>query len=81
MSEHEDPATPLGLKERAVARRAWPRVTNFAQNGEGDWVPAIPLPFIGLRKKCTCGAKFWTTEGYRAHYALRHIVDPLGTAP
>jgi hypothetical protein len=45
------------------------------QNKRGEWVPAIPLPFYGLRKKCRCGAKFWTEQRYREHYALHHIID------
>jgi len=44
------------------------------QNERGEWVPAIPLPFYGLRKRCTCGRSFWTEEGYRGHYALAHIL-------
>lgn len=40
------------------------------QNRRGEWVPAIPLPLYGLRKRCQCGRKFWTTAGYRGHYAL-----------
>ena len=51
------------------------RPTTQAQNERGEWVPAIPLPFYGLRKRCTaCGDKFWTTEGYRGHYALVHAL-------
>lgn len=45
-----------------------------AQNRRGEYVPAIPLPFIGLRKKCSCGAKFWTYKGYQGHYAYEHIL-------
>lgn len=45
-----------------------------AQNRRGEWVPAIPLPFYGFRKKCSCGAKFWTMDGYRGHYAFVHIL-------
>lgn len=45
-----------------------------AQNARGEWVPAIPLPFYGLRKRCTCGERFWTTCGYRGHYALAHVL-------
>ena len=57
------------------------------ENGKGQWVPAIPEPYFGIRKMCTycestlarpslnwCGRKFWTKEGYRAHYALKHIL-------
>lgn len=45
------------------------------QNKRGEWVPDIPVPFYGLRKRCTCGRKFWTMGGYRGHYALRHILS------
>jgi hypothetical protein len=45
------------------------------QIDEELWMPAIPLPFYGLRKRCVCGHKFWTMEGYRAHYALAHILE------
>lgn len=48
---------------------------NQVQNDHGQWVPDIPLPFYGLRKRCTCGRKFWTTDGYRGHYALCHILS------
>ena len=49
---------------------------NQAQNSKGEWVPSIPLPLFGLRKRCECGQSFWTLPGYRGHYALVHI---LGT--
>lgn len=45
------------------------------QIDEELWLPAIPGPFHGFRKRCDCGRKFWTTEGYRAHYALVHILE------
>jgi hypothetical protein len=45
-----------------------------ARNSRGEWVPAIPLPFYGVRKRCDCGAKFWTASGYKGHYALEHIL-------
>jgi hypothetical protein len=43
------------------------------QNKRGEWVPAIPLPLFGIRKRCQCGKRFWTLGGYRAHYAYVHI--------
>jgi hypothetical protein len=49
------------------------------QNDQGAWVPAIPLPYLGLRKRCDCGRRFWTTDGYRGHYALVHILGTGGT--
>lgn len=49
------------------------------QNKRGEWVPAIPLPFYGFKKKCSCGASFWKSSNYEAHYALQHIV--LGALP
>jgi hypothetical protein len=50
---------------------------NATQNARGEWVPAIPFPLYGIRKKCLrCGRKFWTTNRYREHYALHHILDP-----
>ena len=45
------------------------------QNNHGEWVPSIPLPYYGLRKRCGCGRKFWTAEGYRGHYALCHVLQ------
>jgi hypothetical protein len=50
------------------------RVVKGSQEGE-LWLPAIPLPFQGLRKGCHCGRKFWTMKGYRAHFALTHILE------
>jgi hypothetical protein len=49
---------------------------NFTRNAEGVWVPSIPLPLVGLRKRCHCGSTFWRMAFYRRHYALDHIVDP-----
>jgi hypothetical protein len=46
----------------------------LTQNQEAEWVPAIPEPSYGIKKKCKCGEKFWTEEGYRAHYAYAHIL-------
>lgn len=43
------------------------------QNDSGVWVSAIPLPYYGLRKRCDCGRRFWTMDGYRGHYALTHV--------
>lgn len=57
------------------------------KNKIGEWVPAIPEPYYSILKVCPhsdnspehpsldwCGEKFWTLEGYRAHYALKHIL-------
>ncbi len=60
-------------------REAWKHAGTQTQNKRGQWVPAIPLPFYGLRKHCHCGRKFWTMDGYRGHYALAHILDPKET--
>jgi hypothetical protein len=62
-------------------------IQTATQNSRGDWVKAIPEPYYGLRKTCYytdntpdhpslwhCEEKFWTLEGYRAHYALKHIL-------
>lgn len=47
------------------------------QNKLGQWVPAIPLPFYyAIIRGCSCGRRFWTDEGYEAHYAYRHILYP-----
>jgi hypothetical protein len=49
----------------------------MTQNARGEWVPAIPLPYLGLRRRCgACDRRFWTMDGYRGHYALEHILDP-----
>jgi hypothetical protein len=65
-----------GLEEAAGTgyRQAWLHAANTTQNDLGEWVPAIPVPFYGLRKRCGCGRKFWTAAGYRGHYALRHVL-------
>ena len=47
---------------------------NQTTNTRGEWVPAIPLPLLGLRKRCSCGRRFWTLDGYRGHYAYAHIL-------
>lgn len=44
------------------------------KNRRGEYVPAILLPYYGLKKKCECGESFWTENGYDGHYALKHIL-------
>lgn len=46
------------------------------QNRVGGWVPAIPEPYpmFPSGNRCDCGKKFFTREGYDAHYALKHIL-------
>jgi len=51
-----------------------PPTAAMTQNISGGWVPSVPLPFYGLRKRCECGRRFWTTAAYRGHYALVHIL-------
>jgi hypothetical protein len=65
-----------GLQDASdtCCREAWLRAVNTTQNGRGEWVPSIPLPFYGLRKQCECRRKFWTSAGYRGHYALEHAL-------
>lgn len=48
--------------------------TNQVKNNRGEYVPAIPLPYYGLKKKCECGETFWTEIRYEEHYALKHIL-------
>ena len=43
------------------------------QNKKGQWVPAIPLPYYGLKKECGCGKSFWKEENYEKHYLYEHI--------
>ena len=48
---------------------------NTTKNKRGEWVPNIPLPYFGFFKKgCSCGASFYTMDGYAGHYALKHIL-------
>lgn len=44
----------------------------FQQNADGTWSEAIPLPFYGLRKHCSCGRKFWREANYYRHYQREH---------
>ena len=48
------------------------------QNKNGEWIPAIPLPYYWLGtkgcKRADCKKKFFTLRGYQGHYALVHIV-------
>lgn len=49
--------------------------TTMTQNLSGQWVRSIPLPLYSLgRKVCWCKQGFWTTRGYRGHFALCHIL-------
>jgi hypothetical protein len=71
-------ATPEMRARLAYARRALERAPSAGSvttpSRDGQWVPAIPLPLYGLRKRCQCGRKFWTADGYRGHYALSHVL-------
>lgn len=29
---------------------------------------------VELKKRCDCGKRFWTMDGYRGHYAYAHIL-------
>lgn len=53
-------------------------MSDSQQMPDGRWVPSIPLPLFGLRKRCQCGRPFWTMDGYRGHYVLRHIWESSG---
>lgn len=44
------------------------------KNKRGEYVPAIPCPYYGIKNRCECGKKFWTVKGYEEHYALEHIL-------
>ena len=44
------------------------------ENKRGEWVPSIPLPYYEMKKRCECGRRFWTMDGYRGHYAYAHIL-------
>ena len=45
------------------------------QNKRGEWVPAIEEPYFHMfKKECRCGEMFWTDDGYRGHYAYKHIL-------
>lgn len=48
------------------------------KNSEGNWVPAIPEPWVVLfGYRCSeCHSYFFTRAGYEGHYALRHILKP-----
>lgn len=46
------------------------------QNQLSQWVPSIPLPYYGIKKRCECGISFWTMEGYQGHCAYKHILYP-----
>ena len=50
---------------------------NLQQNPDGTWSEAVPLPFYGIRKKCSCGKKFWREENYVRHYKKHHTTGIL----
>ena len=43
------------------------------QNKKGEWVTAIPLPYYGFKKTCSCGESFWKEINYEEHYIVDHI--------
>lgn len=74
-------ARDIGVE--ALAQSAGASVNRVQmQNRRGEWVAAIPLPIFRLwLKECPeCRERFYTTEGYRGHYALRHVLDPRDDA-
>jgi hypothetical protein len=63
----------------------------MTQNARGEWVPAIPLPFmfwllVPYTQCGECKARFLgPTRGrglrrYEEHYALHHILRPSGVS-
>lgn len=60
-------ATGLGL-------RGFSMDTIETTNKSRKWVPAIPWAVKTLRYKCQCGQSYWTLDGYKGHYALKHIL-------
>lgn len=44
----------------------------YEQNYDGTWSEAVPLPFLGMKKGCQCGQKFWRLSTYREHYKQQH---------
>lgn len=55
------------------------KIRSLQNNKRGEWYPAIPLPYYGVKKQCKCGESFWKEKNYEAHYALEHII--LGNKP
>lgn len=61
------------------------------KNARGEWVPAIPLPFmfwLGVPyTQCRCGKRFLgrvrgrALRRYEEHYALHHILKPAQDEP
>lgn len=55
---------------------SWSDGNTRVENGRGELIPAIPLPFplrlLGYR--CDCGRKSLTLPGYQGHYALEHVL-------
>lgn len=72
--------TPTEPDRNETEQPRWWNPPNQTQNRRGEWVPAIPMPFQFTRKVCVCKRKFWTLEGYEAHYALVHVLG-LGRSP
>jgi hypothetical protein len=51
-------------------------IRTMTQNDRGQWVPAIPMPFVTTWNKyrCTCRKKpFWTLEEYKQHWVYEHV--------
>lgn len=44
----------------------------LSKNEDGTWSEAVPYPFIGIRKSCGCGRKFFTMKRYESHYRREH---------
>jgi hypothetical protein len=76
LSADWSPPVQLKIEEGELTLRVadgWPSSDVMAQGRHG-YVPAIPLPWQGVRVKCKCGETFWTSKAYRGHYALVHIL-------
>lgn len=44
----------------------------WQENEDKTWSEAVPLPYYGIKKKCSCGKSFWKEENYRTHYRQKH---------
>lgn len=76
-----DQGEELAVDERATqpANEASPRHARVrVRNRRGEWVPAVPHPvtsgILGWARCGDCGRAFWTTRGYRGHFALVHVL-------
>lgn len=49
-----------------------PHRSDITVRVHGSWRECPPLPFYGIRKRCSCGRAFWRESAYEQHWKIEN---------